>query len=81
MIYEPKLILDCIFEGTGIQAGIVTPSNSKLDVATKYALDFVAERALELQKSEMLEDPWGRPIKQTERPRESSRGRNEDKPY
>jgi len=63
MIYEPKLILECIFEGTGIQAGIVTPSNSKLEVATKYALDFVAERALELQKSEMLEDPWGRPLK------------------
>lgn len=58
MIYEPKLILDCIFEDTGI----VTPSTSKLEVATMYALAFVAERAMELQKTEMWEDLWGRPV-------------------
>jgi len=59
MIYEPKLILDCIFEDTGI----VTHSNSKLEIATMYALAFVEERALGLHKTEMLEDLWGRQLK------------------
>ena len=60
LIYEPKVILDCIFEDPG--SGTVTPSNSRLEVATTYALAFVAERAIELQKTEMWEDLWGRPV-------------------
>jgi len=60
MIYDPKAILDCIFEGPD---STVAPSNSRLEVATTYALAFVAERAIELQKDGNWEDLWGRPVR------------------
>jgi len=48
-IYDTNLVLDMILE-----------AGTSVDIATSYALDFVAERALELGKEEEWKDRWGR---------------------
>jgi hypothetical protein len=46
-IYVTGLVLDWILEGVSVER------------AARYALDFVAERALELEKVEEWGDLWG----------------------
>jgi len=48
-IYDTNLVLDLILE-----------AGTSVDVAASYALDFVAERAMELGKGEEWRDRWGR---------------------
>jgi len=53
-IYEPTRAFDCVFDdsdGTFI--------NVKLRLAETYALELVLERAIELRKVGLWEDPWG----------------------
>lgn len=52
LIYDTKLVLDYIFE-----------DHIPIDSAEKYALDFVAFKALELGKMEEWEDLCGRRAK------------------
>ncbi|KAI0003325.1 hypothetical protein BJV74DRAFT_524693 [Russula compacta] len=49
-VYDTKLILSWILE-----------DNTPVEVAARYALDFVGERAKELGKEEAWKDLWGRP--------------------
>ena len=60
MIYDPKWIFDFIFD-----TSTDTLTESRLKVATDYALDFVGERGMELQKTELWGDLWGRQLKGT----------------
>jgi hypothetical protein len=46
-IYVKDLVLDWILEGTSVER------------AARYALDFVAERALVLERGEEWRDLWG----------------------
>jgi len=50
-IYNVKMILGLIKDSAGID-GITTGQS--------FAVDLVKERALEIEKQEWLEDPWGR---------------------
>jgi hypothetical protein len=49
-IYEVKMVLGMI---KGPQGG------NFISTAQNFAVDFVKERALELEKQDWLEDPWG----------------------
>ena len=60
MIYDPKWIFDFIFD-----ISTDTPINSRLKVGEEYALSFVGERMMELQKPEPWDDLWGRRLKGT----------------
>ena len=60
MIYDPKWIFDFIFDKS-----IDTPINFRLRVGEDYALDFVGEKMMELQKPEPWVDLWGRRPKGT----------------
>ena len=62
MIYDPKWLFNFIFDNS-----IDTPTESRLRVATDYALDFVGERMMELRKTELWRDSdlWGRQFKGT----------------
>jgi hypothetical protein len=53
-IYEPNWILDSVFDDHD------TPIPLRLISAELYALELVLERARELEKLELWEDPWGR---------------------
>jgi hypothetical protein len=53
-IYETKRVFDCIF---GDSDGISI--NVKLRLAETYALEFVLERAMELQKVKLWRNLWG----------------------
>jgi len=60
MIYDPKWLFNFIFDNS-----IDTPVDCRLMVATDYALAFVGERMMELQKTELWGDLWGRQLKGT----------------
>ena len=54
-IYDPNRVLDHVFnESDG------TLINLQLRFAEMYAFELVLERAIELQKVALWEDPWGR---------------------
>jgi hypothetical protein len=63
MIYDPKWIFDFIFDKS-----IDTPIISRLRVGEEYAIGFVGERMMELQKTETWvasDGLWGRRLKGT----------------
>lgn len=57
MIYDPKWIFDVISDNS-----INTPTESKLMTVMDYALAFVGERMLELQKEDLWDDLYGRQL-------------------
>jgi len=58
MIYDPKWIFDFIFDDS-----TDTPTESRLVIGLNYALAFVGERMMELQKTELWGDLEGRQLK------------------
>ena len=60
IIYDTKWLFNFIFDNS-----IDTPTDHRLKAATDYALAFVGERMMELQKTELWGDLWGRQLKGT----------------
>jgi hypothetical protein len=54
-IFDAKWIFDYIYEGP-----IGTPVNLDPTVILSYIFGFVQERAIELHKTDLWGDPWGR---------------------
>ena len=53
-IYNVKMVLDWINDSQG---------GDFISIAQNFAVDLVKERALELERQEWLEDPWGRSVR------------------